>query len=117
MTFAIPEFITREYINNILLKNFEGRQENNLSLVDYSIESGTKKGENFASQVLRANVKYSKGSGPTEEISFFIKSKSENSEVAELLQEFNVFNIEVYVYQEILSKFHKFDPKCKIAPK
>lgn len=115
-TLIVPEFITSKYINNILLKNFEGEQEK-LSLVDFSIEPGTKKGENFASQVLRAKVKYARGSGPTEEISFFIKSKSEASEVAEFLQDFDIFRNEAYVYQEILSKFHKFYPECKIAPK
>lgn len=116
MSSITPEFITREYIQLILAKNFEG--QSGISLVDYTIESGTKKGENFASQILRARVKYSLESAADEEISFVIKSKSDSSpELAELLAEFDVFARECFVYREILAKCSELDPICKIGPK
>lgn len=115
MTSITPEFITLEYIQLILSKNFEG--QSGISLIDYSIEAGTKKGENFASQILRARVKYSRESAADEEISFVIKGKSDSSEVAELLAEFDVFARECFVYREILAKCSELDPTCKIGAK
>lgn len=112
----IPEFITREYMENVLAKRFQGHST--VSLVDYTIEPGTKKGENFASQILRLKVKYTQdSSSDADEMSFIVKSKPPaDSEVAELLAEFDVFARECFVYKEILAKCSELDASCKIGP-
>lgn len=114
MTTEFPNFITKQYLQNVLNK-FEGHAKN-ATLVDYSIEHGTKKGDNFASCVLRAKLNY-KIDGTVKDVSFIIKAKSESSVVAEFLDACDVFKKEAFVYEKILAKCEQLDPKTKIAPR
>jgi hypothetical protein len=111
-----PSFITKEFCQNILNK-FEG-QEKKPKLVDYSIDHGTKKGDNFASCILRVKLVYKSNEDDLlNNVNFIIKAKPKTSVIAEYLDKFDTFQNEAFVYQQILKKCIELDPTTKIAPK
>lgn len=111
-----PTFITKEYCQNIL-DEFEGH-EKTPKLVDFVIEHGSKKGDNFASCIYRAKLIYNiAGAENTKDASFIIKAKSKSSAISDYLDKYDTFQKETYVYKEILATCEQLDSTTKIAPK
>lgn len=99
-----------------------------VTITNYHLKPALKPGENYASQMIRAKVTFTKQEKNASmkiiencEKSFIIKAIIRNEVVQELLEEINVFEKEIIVYEHILPAAEKmllsFGDCAKLAPK
>lgn len=97
-----------------------------VQVLNYDLKLALKPGENYASQMIRARVYFTKqdpSSGASEkgEISFIIKAIIRNDVVQELMDEMNVFEKEIIIYEYVLPAVERLllniGESGKLAPK
>jgi hypothetical protein len=115
MSSEVPTFpwLNSEYIKTILTK-IEGHE--NLEVNEFSVGSGSAQGENFAGVIQRIKVNYTIG-GSKKIISLILKTSPKAGAVAELLENLNVYEGEVYMYHKILAESESLLPGFKVAPR
>lgn len=106
-------WMNSEYFKSILTK-YEGHD--NLQLIEFSVNSGSLKGENFASAIYRAKLSYLLNQQP-KEMTFIIKTTSTTSAISEMLENMGTFDSETIVYEKILTECEKLFPDIKFAPR
>ncbi|CAO1441467.1 unnamed protein product [Diamesa serratosioi] len=111
---VLLEWMTHEYFVKVL-KEYEGHD---VVLEEFSIKSGTNKGENFASSIYRVQLTYIVDETATKKCSFILKTNSANSAISEMLEEFHVFESETQLYKKILVECYKIiGDNMKFAPR
>lgn len=103
-----------DYFKSILAK-YEGH-DNDVELIEFSVKSGSVKGENFASAIYRAKLSYLLNQQP-KEASFIIKTTSASSAISELLENMGTFDHETHIYQKVLTECEKLFPDTKLSPR
>lgn len=100
-------WINKEFFEKILQKEID----NFKSVLGYTLKSALKLGENYASEMIRANVNYAIKScdseNKSETISFIIKAALLNQQLKNELDELNVFQKEIVIYRDILPAVQK----------
>ncbi|KAG5685050.1 hypothetical protein PVAND_014252 [Polypedilum vanderplanki] len=114
MSSDFPAFpwLNSDYIKTILAK-YEGHE--NFEVNDFSIGSGSAMGENFAGVIHRVKINYTM-SGIKKEASFILKTSPQAGAVAELLENLNVYEGEVYMYHKIHNECESLLSGFKMAP-
>lgn len=105
--------MSNEYFKSVLTA-YEGHDD--LVVKEFSVSSGTNKGENFASAIFRVTIKYLLR-GEAKETQLIVKAQPENGAISEMLSEQGVFEAETHVYRAILGEFEKLIPNFKVAPR
>lgn len=118
------------WINNDLFQRILTKEHERytVKVLNYDLKLALKPGENYASQMIRARVyftkqdKNSKGAaGKKCEISFIVKAIIRNEVVQELMEEINVFEKEILIYEHVLPAVEQLLFKIgecgKLAPK
>lgn len=108
------EWMTHDFFESVLEKH----ESAPITLKKFLLKSATKAGENFASAVYRVVLDYELN-GVAKEVSFVMKTSSANSEISEMLENFDVFRSESHFYQNVLKECYKLidDNKYKLAPR
>lgn len=107
------EWLNADYIKSFLSKI---TNESDLKVINFKISSGSAQGENFAGVIFRVNVNYAIN-GNEKSASYILKASPVAGAVAELLESFNVFDGELYLYQKILEASGTLLPGFKMAPR
>lgn len=105
-------WMDNDYFKSILTK-YEGHD--NFQLRKFSVNSGTNKGENFASAIFRVTISYLLHD-KEKETTFIVKARSETGAISEMLDDVGTFEGESHVYS-ILGECQKLLPELKIAPR
>lgn len=111
-TDATPDFqtvypwITNAFFERILRAD---QQDDSITVTGYTLKAALGKGENYASQMLRSRVDYTKSLSNTEvhSISFIIKAVLANAEMAALTTELGVFRKEIIAFQQVIPAVEK----------
>lgn len=90
-------WLTNEFFEKILRTD---RKNNNISVSDFTIKAALGKGENYASQMLRAKVHFSDGI-IKQTVSFVIKSSLQN-DLGDLVAELGIFGKEIDNYVKVI---------------
>lgn len=106
-------WMSKEYLQTVLTA-YEGHDD--LVVKEFSVSSGTNKGENFASAIFRVGIKYLLH-GETKETKLIVKTQPENAAISEMLSETGVFEAERHIYQSILGECGKLIADFKVAPR
>ncbi|KAJ8678721.1 hypothetical protein QAD02_014508 [Eretmocerus hayati] len=96
-----------------LLRAYE--KDDRLILLHAEEERGTKAGENYMSVVLRTKVTGKRGDGSPYAKSFMRKKLLENSKYATFARNNELFELEAYVYKNVLPLLGHFGPDCILA--
>lgn len=99
----IPEYISKEFLEKALQNGLNCK---NLTVSDAKIVSGTNVGDNYCSEIYRANVKYIRGI-KTESISLIIKAMPFLEHRGPALNELEVFEKELQMYMETLPQMSR----------
>lgn len=97
------------WISNALFERILRREhhDNTIVVKDYTLKAALGKGENYASQMLRARVNYSSTNDPSvDHISLIVKAALTN-EVAAITNELDVFRKEIVTFQQIIPQVEK----------
>lgn len=98
--YKIYPWINKNFFENILRKDVGN---DNLTVTHFSIKAALGKGENYSSQMIRANVNY-KYNNKENTISLIIKAELIVNEVS---AESGMFFKEIHIYENILPELHK----------
>ncbi|KAG4075458.1 hypothetical protein HA402_015111 [Bradysia odoriphaga] len=111
MSVMEPQLITNyspipEWLNlNFLEKSIRKHSKNDFVVIqNFTIVPATAKGENFASVMFRINVKYHLGDEIERSVTFLVKAAFEDNFIMQILNELNVFDKELEMYQCVLPK-------------
>lgn len=105
--------MSKEYFKSVLTA-YEGHDD--LEVSEFSVSSGTNKGENFASAIFRVTIKYLLH-GETKETQLIVKTQPENGAISEMLSEMGVFEAESHIYRSILGECGSLIAGFKVAPR
>lgn len=103
MATKLPEFLTKEYLQNILQKY---EKTDNINVKEFNCIPAVAAGNNYASMLLRASVQYTKN-GESVEKSLIIKATPSDPELAKSIEEYGVYQREILMYDRILPQYHK----------
>jgi Ecdysteroid kinase-like family len=106
-------WMNKDYFKLILSK-IEG--QHNFQLLDFIVDVGTNKGENYASAIYRVTLKYLLSNNPKETV-IIVKTSPSSSALSELLEDLGTFEAETNVYKNILTQCEELLPNSNIAPK
>lgn len=106
-------WMSDDYFSSILSK-IEGHSE--FELIEFIVNSGSNKGENFASAIYRVDLIY-KSAGESKQTVVILKACSATSVISEMLESAGTFDGETFVYDSILRECAKLFPKQIIAPR
>lgn len=109
---ALPDFqtlypwITNAFFERILRAD---QQDKSIAVKGYTLNAALGKGENFASQMLRCHVEYTKltGTEVDESISFIIKAALPNADLSALTTELGMFRKEIIAFQQVVPAAEK----------
>lgn len=102
MTTKLPEFLDKNYLKNVLQKH---EKTEVINVKEFSCVPAIAAGNNYASMILRANVKYTKHGNHAEK-SLIIKTSVLDPEMAKSIKEYGIYQREVLMYDRILPQFH-----------
>lgn len=99
------------WISNAFFERILRREHNDDSIVvkDYTLKAALGKGENFASQMLRARVNYTSIKDPSaDHISLIVKAAvTNNVKMAALHSELGLFRKEIIAFKQIIPEVEK----------
>lgn len=99
------------WISNAFFERILRREHNDDTIVvkDYTLKAALGKGENYASQMIRARVNYSSVKDPSvDSISLIVKAAiTNNAEMAALTSELGLFRKEIIAFQQIIPEVEK----------
>ncbi|XP_055605522.1 uncharacterized protein LOC129753701 [Uranotaenia lowii] len=98
------QHITKEYLGNILSKDLK---DESLTVSSFGIVPALAKGQNFSSDILRVRINFVDGTGEEKVKTYIVKTVLENESMAEMLEEYDVFQREICVYKDILPKVQR----------
>lgn len=102
---AMYPWLTTELFTRILQKDFP---DNVVHVQKYSVKAALAKGENFASQMLRATVTYKIGTDDSpRDVRLIIKATLDNMNARAVLDEKEMFLREIVSFEYILPSVHK----------
>lgn len=79
--------------------------KDNIKVLSHSVEPACSKGENFASAVYRAKIRYQSSAGAGDDtVSLILKVNGTDEAVNEVLEEFQTFDRELTTYKEVLNE-------------
>lgn len=113
------KFLTKEFFENILQKH---HSDVSIQVTGIKVEAALGKGENYASDIIRAQVEYKTGlSGDHRMQQYIVKASLADSNMQDMLEEYDVFHREIVVYDKILpyveSLLLSINDKTKLAPR
>lgn len=99
------------WISNAFFERILRREHNDDSIAvkDYTLKAALGKGENYASQMIRASVNYASTKDPSvDHISLIVKAAiTNNVGMAALTSELGLFHKEIIAYQQIIPEVEK----------
>lgn len=105
------------HLNPNLLEKILRKKENvNVKIKDFKISEGSRKGDNFSSDICRIHVEY-EAEGTSKYCSIISKCIIDSDEVCEIIKDYNIVGKEIEMYLKILPKMTelsgtKFGPEC-----
>lgn len=96
-------WLTKEFFQKILCCD---NSNSIISVNNYAVKAALAHGENYTSQMLRANVSY-ECDGKKCEKRFIVKAALANKELKAMLDELRLFEKEIIIYQEVLPEVEK----------
>ncbi|XP_058448689.1 uncharacterized protein LOC131428662 [Malaya genurostris] len=101
-----------DWINDALLEHVlkaeqgSNRKNQNLQIVEFSVSPATKKGDNYASEMLRATVEYMRDN-KREKCTLILKVIPSGDIQRVVMEKNNIFPREIAVYKDILPGIHQ----------
>lgn len=112
------EFLTKEFFESVLQKKYSNTL---LQVLDFNLKAAIGKGENYSSDIIRATVRYDTGGNEQRNEQLILKVGLTDSNMSDLLEEFDIFHREIIVYRDILpvvkSLLLSINDKTKLAPR
>lgn len=99
----LPIFLDDKYLENVLQKY---EKDKSVKILNVQAEPAVAAGNNYASLIVRAYVKYIKN-GTTIGKSLIIKTVLSDPEMAQLVKDTGIYDKEAIMYHRILPKYHK----------
>lgn len=116
--YAQHKFLSKEFFANILKKQ---QCDKGIEVTNLKLEPGLTKGENYASDIIRVTVEYTAGSNNQRCQKYIVKAGLADSNMQDMLEEYDVFHREIVVYDKILPVVHSLmlsiEDKTKLAPR
>lgn len=103
MAIKLPEFLTKEYLINVLQKY---EKTDDIKVKEFNCTPAVAAGNNYASMLLRASVQYTKNDQNVEK-SLIIKTTPSDPELAKSVEQYGVYKREILMYDRILPQYHK----------
>lgn len=118
--YIIPSWLNKEFLLKVLKTKFGDNLE--VDVKDFSIDSATQKGDNYASEMFRIVMNYSLGSdGKVLTESLLLKKNHTDPKIDELFRPFDMYRKEINCYHIYLTEFQKIlktiGEETEIAPK
>lgn len=100
---AAPLWLTAEYLKSILQKY---KKDEGLIITKLDIKPATKKGDNYASVMLRISVDFTLSTvKKTEHGSYILKTSHESDPfTADIMSQYDIYNTEMLMYEKVLPK-------------
>ncbi|KAJ6636145.1 hypothetical protein Bhyg_14732, partial [Pseudolycoriella hygida] len=98
----IPDWLNQQFLEKSIRKH---SKRDTIFIQSFSIVPATAKGENFASAMFRVKVSYHFGDEEKRNESFIIKTESDDGVL--LLNDLNVYEKELEMYEQILPKLRR----------
>lgn len=113
-----PAWVKQEYFENVAVQEIE----NFSKITSFNVESGSAPGENYATVMLRIQMKIELKDGSNQDLSLMMKTAHPSETAgAEMTQMFDVFDKECEVYEKLIPAFEKLyrdkGKKVKFGPK
>lgn len=109
--------MTEKYLNNnVLTKVFEKIENRDVVIKDFEISMGSKKGDNYSSDIYRVNVNY-EVDGVHKTLPVIAKYMLDSESIKQIMEEYEVTKKEREMYAKHLPKMFeltgiKFGPEC-----
>lgn len=100
MATKLPDFLNKAYLEKVLQKH----ENESIRVQDFDCKPAVAAGNNYASLLLRVNVKYIKNAEDLEK-SLIIKTVVADAEMAKMVIENGIYQKELVMYDRILPKF------------
>lgn len=98
------EWLNSDFFHRILSKDNESQT---IKILDYEVKPALNYGENYGSQMIRANVTYLFNVIEERKQRFVIKALVLDEMMAKAIKDFKIFEREILVYQNILPAVEK----------
>lgn len=105
-------WLNSEYIQAFL----KASQGQNVELIDFNVNTGAEKGENFAGVIKRVTVNFL-CNGNKKSINYILKSSPTSGAISEMLDDLGTFDREVFTYHKILKDCEDLLYGFKMAPR
>uniref|UniRef100_A0A336KL31 CSON009900 protein n=1 Tax=Culicoides sonorensis TaxID=179676 RepID=A0A336KL31_CULSO len=111
------EIFKHEFFENVLRKQ---HCDQSITVTNITLEAALGKGENYASDIIRAKIQFKAGLENTRSAQYIVKAGMADTSMQDMLEEYDVFHREIVVYDKILpvveSLLLSIKDKTKLAP-
>lgn len=98
---SLPEFLNKSFFEEALRNGFNNPD---IILYEWSVTMGSKSGDNYCSEIYRANIVYGHSGARGINISLIVKAMPYQPHRGPILEDLNVFEKEVFMYTEIMPR-------------
>lgn len=121
---TVTEFKQHKYLNTEFFEKILQKHHSDVSIkvTHIKLEAALGKGENYASDIIRAQIRYMTGLNQDGKMQqYIVKASLADSDMQDMLEEYDVFHREIVVYEKILpvveSLLLSINVKTKLAPR
>lgn len=111
------KYLNKEFFEKILQKQ---HSDVSIKVTNVFLEPALGKGENYASDIIRARIDFKTGTDQRNQ-QYIVKASLADSDMQDMLEEYDVFHREIIVYDKILpvvdSLLLSINDKTKLAPR
>jgi hypothetical protein len=115
-------WITKSYVENVVnsIKS-QSNNSNHFEVIKFTLEPATKKGDNYASDMLKCKVWYQNALGVSEEKTIILKIIPSGEIQLKVIVKSNIFPREIHAYNDVISEVEKclqaVGDNTKISPR